>query len=111
VKLTTHLRLVSRLRIHDAVSPLLYVFPWRGALLSTEYIFMAWCLVKHTDNSTDTEVDVMINRQDLFSGNLGFKYPHGYWQFLFFRVFFFQFFQKCWNVTLKWPLPLIDCLL
>jgi hypothetical protein len=37
VKLTTHLQLVPRLRMHRAIPPLL------------QYAFMAWYLVKHRD--------------------------------------------------------------
>jgi hypothetical protein len=38
--LTTHLRIVPGLKMHGAVPP----FP--------QYVFMAWCLVKHRDNLT-----------------------------------------------------------
>jgi hypothetical protein len=40
VKLSTHLQPVPRLRVRGAVSAL------------PQYIFMAWCLVKHGDNFT-----------------------------------------------------------
>jgi hypothetical protein len=40
VKLTTHLRLVPRLTLHEAISPLLHTFSWRGACLSIGYVFM-----------------------------------------------------------------------
>jgi hypothetical protein len=40
VKLTTHLHLVPRLRIHAVIPP------------SPQYVFMAWCLVKHRDDFT-----------------------------------------------------------
>jgi hypothetical protein len=40
VKLTTHINLVPRSRMRGAIPP----FP--------QYVFMAWCLVKHRDNFT-----------------------------------------------------------
>jgi hypothetical protein len=40
VKLTTHLHIMPRSRMHGAIPPL------------PQYIFMAWCLVKHRDNFT-----------------------------------------------------------
>jgi hypothetical protein len=40
VKLTTHLRLVPRLRMHGAIPQL------------PQYVFMVWCLVKQRDNFT-----------------------------------------------------------
>jgi hypothetical protein len=42
VELTTHLHLVPRSRIRGAIPPL------------PQYVFMAWCLVKHRDNFTFT---------------------------------------------------------
>jgi hypothetical protein len=42
VKLTTHLHLVLRSRIRGAIPPL------------PQYVFMAWCLVKHGDSLTFT---------------------------------------------------------
>jgi hypothetical protein len=42
VKLTTHLHLVPRSRLRGAIPPL------------PQYVFMAWCLVKHRDNFTFT---------------------------------------------------------
>jgi len=42
VKLTTHLYLVSRLRMNGAIPPL------------PQYVFMEWYLVKHWDNFTFT---------------------------------------------------------
>jgi hypothetical protein len=42
VKLTTHLHLVPRSRLHGAIPPL------------PQYVFIAWCLVKHRDNFTFT---------------------------------------------------------
>jgi hypothetical protein len=38
--LTTHLHLVPRLRIRGAISAL------------TQYVFMAWCIIKHRDKFT-----------------------------------------------------------
>jgi hypothetical protein len=38
VRLTTHLHLVPRLRIRGAIPPL------------TQYVSLAWCLVKHRDD-------------------------------------------------------------
>jgi len=43
VKLTTHLHLVPRSRMHWAIPPLL------------QYVFIAWCLVKHKKNFTFAE--------------------------------------------------------
>jgi hypothetical protein len=40
VKLTTHLHLVLRSRMHGAIPPL------------SQYVFMSWCLVKHRHNFT-----------------------------------------------------------
>jgi hypothetical protein len=40
VKLTTHLHLVTRSRMREAIPPL------------PQYFFRAWCLVKHRDNFT-----------------------------------------------------------
>jgi hypothetical protein len=45
VKLTIHLRLLPKLRMRGAVSPL------------TKYVFVASCLVKHRDNFAFTKVD------------------------------------------------------
>jgi hypothetical protein len=42
VKLTTHLHLVPSSRMREAIPPL------------PQYVFMAWCLVKHRDNFTFT---------------------------------------------------------
>jgi hypothetical protein len=42
VKLTTHLHIVSRSRLRGAIPPL------------PQYVFIAWCLVKHRDNFTFT---------------------------------------------------------
>jgi hypothetical protein len=42
VKLTTHLHLVPRLIMRGAIPPL------------PQYVFMAWCLVKHKENFTCT---------------------------------------------------------
>jgi hypothetical protein len=39
---TTHLHLLPRSRMHGAIPPL------------SQYVFMAWCLVKHRDNFTFT---------------------------------------------------------
>jgi len=41
VKLTTHLRLVLRLRRCGVIPPLLHKYSRRGAYLSTRYVFMA----------------------------------------------------------------------
>jgi hypothetical protein len=49
VKLTTHLYLVPRLRICEAIPPLPCIFSLYCAYLSTGYAFMAWYLVKHGD--------------------------------------------------------------
>jgi hypothetical protein len=40
MKLTTHLHLVPKSRMHGAIPPL------------PQYVFMAWCLVKHRDKFT-----------------------------------------------------------
>jgi hypothetical protein len=48
VKLTTHLHLAPRLRMRVAISPI------------PQYVFMAWCLVKHRDNFTFTLLDILI---------------------------------------------------
>jgi len=40
MKLTTQLHLMLRLRMHGAIPPL------------QQYVFTAWCLVKHRDNFT-----------------------------------------------------------
>jgi len=53
VKLTTHPHLVPRSRMRGAMPPL------------TQYVFMAWCLVKHRDNFTLLYLYV-INTEDSF---------------------------------------------
>jgi hypothetical protein len=53
-KLTTHLHLVPRSRMRGATPPL------------PQYVFMAWCLVKHRDNFT-------------FTSTLTFNLPHNDW--------------------------------
>jgi len=50
--LTAHLYLVPSLRVHISAPPLPDMFSSCGALLSTEYFFMAWCLIKHRDYYT-----------------------------------------------------------
>jgi hypothetical protein len=51
VKLTIHFHLVPRSRMRGAIPPLL------------QYVFMAWCLVKHRDNFTFfySEVKTCVN--------------------------------------------------
>jgi len=43
VNLTTHLHLVSRLRMCGSIPPLIHKFP-----------FVVWCLIKHKDTFTFT---------------------------------------------------------
>jgi hypothetical protein len=47
VKLTTHLHIVPRSRMREAIPPL------------PQYVSMAWCLVKHRDSSTVTFYDII----------------------------------------------------
>jgi hypothetical protein len=55
VKLTTHLHLVPRSRVGGAIPPL------------PQYIFMAWCLVKHRNNFTFTLPHIVQYTADLTS--------------------------------------------
>jgi hypothetical protein len=48
VKLTTHFYPLPRIRLRGAIPPLPSTSSWRNVLLSTEYVFMTWYLVKHT---------------------------------------------------------------
>jgi hypothetical protein len=48
VKLTTHLHVMPRSRMRGAIPPL------------PQYVFMAWCLVKHSDNFTSLPFYVII---------------------------------------------------
>jgi hypothetical protein len=53
VKLTTHLQLVPRIKMHGTIPPL------------PQHAFVAWCLVKHRDNFTFTFYDFIIGREFL----------------------------------------------
>jgi hypothetical protein len=57
LKLIIHLHLihlVPKLRMHGAIPPFPNMSSWRGAGLSTGYIFMTWYLIKHRENFTVT---------------------------------------------------------
>jgi len=59
VKLTTHFHVVPRLRIRAAIT------------LLPQYVFMAWCLVKHRDNFTFTlSVHSQIKFRDFPKGRI-----------------------------------------
>jgi len=54
VKLTTHLHLVLKLRMHGNISPLNLMSSWCGASLSRGYIFMVrtfYCFLQKTKKS------------------------------------------------------------
>jgi len=70
-----------------------HTLSWRGALLSTGYVFMAWYLVKHMGNFTlPYEATSMSNLNKLL-------YPR-IWKFIN-NVFFFFFWSQ--SLTNKWP--------
>jgi hypothetical protein len=62
VKLTTHLHLVPRLRKREAIPPL------------PQYVFMAWCLVKHRGN---------------------FIFP----RLIFLKLYLTDHHSNCWNIA------------
>jgi hypothetical protein len=44
--------------MRGVIIPLPNTSSWRGALLRTSYVFMAWYLVKHRDNFIFTDLDL-----------------------------------------------------
>jgi hypothetical protein len=62
--------------MHGAVSPFPHTSSWRGAYLSTKYIFMVWYLFKHRDNfAILLDKLIVLRKSDIMSTGIAISLP------------------------------------